>query len=75
MPTFESARLSTSLTRPGYSISASVSSPSLVFLSDGESSMLTMQASLEASTAPITSGVKLGGVSTTTKSCISRSSG
>jgi hypothetical protein len=38
----------------------------LLFFSDGESSMLTTHASLEVSTAPITSGVNAGGVSTIT---------
>ena len=45
------------------SIRSSVSSPSLVFFSDSASSIATMHTSVELSTAPITSGVKLGGVS------------
>ena len=44
-----------------------------MFFSDSESSMPTMQTSVEVSIEAITSGVKPGGVSTITKSCIARS--
>ena len=54
-------------------MSSSVSSPSLVFFSDGASSMPTMQIDGDASIVAITSGVKPGGVSTTTKSNAPRS--
>ncbi len=73
MPTWLSARLSTNCTfLSSYSISWRVSKPSFVFLSDNESSIATMHSAVELSTAAITSGVKLGGVSTITKSLVSR---
>ena len=46
-----------------------------MFFSDSESSIPTMQTCVDASIDAITSGVKPGGVSTTTKSCVARSSG
>ena len=45
-----------------------------MFLSDSESSIPTMQMCDELSIEAITSGVKPGGVSTITKSCVARSS-
>jgi hypothetical protein len=46
-----------------------------MFLSDSESSIPTMQTSVELSIEAITSGENPGGVSTTTKSCEARNNG
>src|SRR5919109_1520886 len=51
-----------------YFISSSVSSPSLVFFKERESSMPTMTTSVELSIEVMTSAVNPGGVSTTTQS-------
>ena len=57
----------------GKPIRSSVSSPSFVFFSESASSIPTMITPVALSIVAITSGVKPGGVSTTTKSNMPRS--